>query len=146
MRLLALLLLFCVRLCANPFDGTLLVIHYNFPFYDSIEFLKELYEPVFGKNIVVYGPEEHPGVHAVPTYKGWYFSRVVSDCYKRFPNYEGYVFLQDDCLLHYWNWKKLDTNSFYMKNPTFRTVSLNKWQPEAQKESIITIATGDTAQ
>lgn len=96
----------------NFFDDTLLIIHYNHPYYESIDFIKNLYGKAF-KNIVFYGELPHKDVIAVTTTIGFYLSRVVADALTRFPSYNGYIFLQDDVLMNYWNFTSLDKEKIW---------------------------------
>jgi len=98
----------------EKFSDVLLVVHYNHPYYQSIPFIKEIYSSIF-PNIVFYGEHAHPEVHVVSTYIGYTFSRVVSDVFDRFPGYEGYIFLQDDCLMNFWNYSRLDTDKIWFR-------------------------------
>jgi hypothetical protein len=104
------------------FDDILLVVHYNHAHWKSVHFLKELYSPF--QNIVFYGegPSENMAEAAsplrkemilVPTHEGWYYSRVVEDVLIRFPNYRGYLFMQDDVLMHFWNYHHFDKDRIW---------------------------------
>jgi hypothetical protein len=127
------------RIDSPPFEDILLVIHYNHPYYDSIEFLKELYSPFF-PNITFYGEQEHPQVIAMPTKKGCYISEVLADIFIRFPNYKGYLVLQDDCLLNVWKYMKFDKDKIWYAI-TFRTPNnnnevLHSWNPNFEKSKL----------
>ena len=97
---------------SNTFENLLLIIHFNHPYYSNIDFLKELYSPFF-KNIVFYGEKQHKDVLSVFTHQGYYLSTVLNDALNRFPDYEGYLVLQDDCILNYWNFISLDRTKFW---------------------------------
>jgi hypothetical protein len=84
------------------FSDILLIINYNNPHYQSIDFLKEIYSPVF-TNIIFYGEASHPEVHLISHHKGWWGHEVLKDAMIRYPGYSGYLCLQDDCFLNYWN-------------------------------------------
>ncbi|MBS0616017.1 MAG: hypothetical protein JSR58_05645 [Verrucomicrobia bacterium] len=102
-----------VKQFRDHFKDTLLVIHYNHPYYDSLPFEKILYGPIF-PHIVFYGPAgEHPEVRVVPTHMGYFFSKVVADTLQTYPDFDGYIFLQDDCLMHFWNYLRLDKNKIW---------------------------------
>lgn len=94
------------------FKDILLVIHYNHPYYNSIEFLRNLYSPFF-PNIIFYGEAAHPFVIQVETTIGSFFTRVMADALTRFPNYRGYVFLQDDVLMNVGNFSRLNTEKIW---------------------------------
>lgn len=95
------------------YKNILLVIQYNHPFYQSIPFIKELYGPYF-PNIVFYGEKKDSGVTAIKTTVGVYLPRVMSDVFSKFPNFEGYIFLQDDCLMNLWNFSRLDKQKLWL--------------------------------
>lgn len=94
------------------FDDVLLVVQYNHPYYGTIPFIKELYSPLF-PNIVFYGEKQDPEVTCITTTVGVYLARVMVDVFEKYPNYNGYIFLQDDCLMNVWNYSRLDKNKFW---------------------------------
>ena len=96
----------------QKFAQTLLIVHFNHPHYDNIPFLKELYSPYF-PNIAFYGEKAHPQVTQVYTHYGFMFSRVMIDAMIRYPQYSGYLFLQDDCILNVWNYSNHDLNKIW---------------------------------
>lgn len=100
------------NLLRDKFQKVLLVIHYNHAHYKSIDFLRKIYSPIF-PNIVFYGPTEYPEVNAVFTNKGFLFSRVVAHALKNFPGYQGYIFLQDDCFMNFWNYARLNNEKIW---------------------------------
>lgn len=96
----------------EKFSKVLLVINFNHPYYSNIEFLKALYSPYFS-NIIFYGEKEDDQVIAVPTNTGYLLAPVIQDACVRFPHFKGYLFLQDDCVLHVWNLLNLDHNKIW---------------------------------
>jgi hypothetical protein len=144
-----LVLLFCILFSKSPvsaventsmtlanmkgrFDDVLLVIQYNHPHYDSISFIKELYGPLF-PNIVFYGEKEHPDVTAIKTVVGVYLPRVIFDVLLKHPNYAGYIFLQDDCLMNVWNLFRLDKEKIWFaisKFPNEQQMEPESWFPD----------------
>lgn len=96
----------------TKFQKILLVIHYNHEHYKSIDFLKKIYSPLF-PNIVFYGPQSHPEITAVYTDRGQLFSRVVTHALKSYPGYQGYIFLQDDCFMNFWNYARLSNDKIW---------------------------------
>lgn len=100
----------------EKFANVLLVVHYNHPYYNSIPFIEDLYSSIF-PNIVFFGEAPHPKVNVIRTEKGYKFSKVVANVLDRFPGYVGYIFLQDDCFMNFWNYERLDTTKFwFMEN------------------------------
>jgi hypothetical protein len=110
----------------SPEEDILLIINYNHPHYSSTQFLKELYAPAFS-HIVFYGDGgniiESNGyeVKEVPAgrdvshgvYGGYFLTRILADVLQRYPNYRGYLVLQDDYLLQYWNLAGLDREKIW---------------------------------
>lgn len=96
----------------EKFSDVLLVIHYNHPFYSSIPFLKNLYGSAF-PNIVFYGEQIDPEVTAIETYYGHHFQRVVQHVLTHYPEYTGYLFVQDDVLMNVWNFTRFDKNKVW---------------------------------
>ena len=110
------------------FKDTLLVIYYANPHFETIDFLKELYSPVF-KNIVFYGDRtqyvdvgefdhkyedgDYGKYRIVYTRNGHYLSRWIKDTLVNYPGYAGYIFLQNDCILQFWNFLNLDKNKIW---------------------------------
>jgi len=110
------------------FKDVLLVIYYANPHFQTMDFIKELYSPVF-KNIVFYGDRtEHIDIgeadhenedgdygkyHIVYTRNGYYLSRWIKDVMINYPGYEGYLFIQNDVLMQFWNFLNLDKNKIW---------------------------------
>ena len=112
----------------DKFEDVLLVIYYANPHFQTIGFLRELYSPVF-KNIVFYGDrtqhvdigefehENEDGYYGdyriVYTRNGYYLSRWMKDALINHPGYGGYMFMQNDVLLQFWNFLNLDKNKIW---------------------------------
>jgi len=110
------------------FKDVLLVIYYANPHFETIDFIKQLYSPVF-KNIVFYGDRtQHVDIgefeheyedgdygkyRIVYTRNGYYLSRWIKDVMINYPGYAGYLFMQDDVLLQFWNFLNLDKNKIW---------------------------------
>ncbi|MGE4168419.1 MAG: hypothetical protein AB7E68_02635 [Candidatus Babeliales bacterium] len=99
--------------CYKSFDNILLIINYNHPHYESIPFIKELYGPYFA-NIVFYGTQKHSDVYDLPLYKGYFSYLSIADAMERFPDYEGYFFVHDDCIINPWRLLRLDRNKIWI--------------------------------
>ncbi|MGB7978591.1 MAG: hypothetical protein WCF19_05470 [Chlamydiales bacterium] len=97
----------------HRFDDVLLIVNYNHPHYASIPFIRELYNPLF-PHIVFYGEKPHPDIIQADIYFGVYCIRVITDALTRFPNYRGYIFMQDDCMMNVWNYADLDLNKLWL--------------------------------
>jgi hypothetical protein len=105
----------------EDFSDILLIINYNTPFYQTMDFLKEIYSPVF-PNIVFYGEDFHPEVHVIAHHRGWWGHEVLRDAMIRYPNYRGYLCLQDDCFLNFWNLTRLDKNKVWFNRSYYHPV------------------------
>jgi len=102
----------------EKFDNVLLIINFNSPYYSNIPFLKKLYGSVFSK-IVFYGyGGTHPEVTSFNTLRGFDLFPVVDDVLTRYPDFQGYLFLQDDCILNVWNCLSLDLNKLWLPHAT----------------------------
>lgn len=100
-------------------ESSLLIIHYNHPYYESAGFLIELYGGIF-PNIIFYGDGEGDlvnengiTIHRIPNKFGYFFTRVMTDVFEKYPSFDGYYFLQDDCILNYWNYTGLDSEKIW---------------------------------
>jgi hypothetical protein len=77
--------------------------------------------------MVFYGLAEHPEVHqidhkgdvgpnkVVPHYNvgGFYAYKDIADAMRRYPDYEGYLFTNDDCFINTSNFKRLDISKIW---------------------------------
>lgn len=118
-------------------NDILLIIHYNHPYYSSAGFLKELYLP-YCPNIVFFGDGnreelrvEGIKIQEIATDSGRLFSRVMSKVFEQYPSFRGYLFLQDDCLLNYWQFTHLNKDKIWFalffnesKEPFFSSINL----------------------
>ncbi|MGE0206507.1 MAG: hypothetical protein AB7R69_01535 [Candidatus Babeliales bacterium] len=96
----------------SPFNNVLLIINYNFPYYQSIPFIKTIYKDYF-PNIVFYGEKEHPNVHTLYQHYGALSYQVIADAMQRYPDYEGYLFCHDDCIMQPWQMLNADTKKIW---------------------------------
>ena len=108
----------------GKFKNTLLVINFNHPYYNNIPFLQQLYG-VFFDQIIFYGEQAHHLVTALPTAKGFNLGPVIEDVLTKYPEYKGYFFVQDDCLLHPWACLSLDLDKLWLPRAT---LILEQWQ------------------
>jgi hypothetical protein len=129
----------------EKFKDVLLVIYYANPHFETIDFLKGLYSPVF-KNIVFYGDRtqhvdigeaDHPyedGDHGkyriVYTRNGYYLSRWIKDVMVHYPGYAGYLFMQDDVVMQFWHFLSLDKNKIWFGSNTPRHPLYEEWSPK----------------
>jgi hypothetical protein len=62
----------------NKFKNVLLIISFNHPYYNNIDFSKQLYAPYFNK-IFFYGTQPHEEVTCFATDEGRLISEVLYD-------------------------------------------------------------------
>ncbi len=82
----------------------LLVVVYNHPLYDSADLVRKFYEPVF-PNIYFCGELENRtfGVHPSQINRGIYGYQCLNDAIERNNEFEGYLYINDDVIVNYWN-------------------------------------------
>jgi hypothetical protein len=95
------------------FSRTLLIINYNHPYYDSIEYLRDIYSPTF-PHIVFYGEQPHPQVIQNRHHFGWFSHNIIADAMIRWPDFEGYLCVQDDCFMNFWNYGRFDRDKIWL--------------------------------
>ncbi len=116
--LLFLLFFFISQGFAADFKNILLIINYNHQHYESIPLLKKIYGNYF-PNIVFYGPSNHPEVHQVNHTRGYFGYIALADAMKKYPSFDGYFFLMDDCVAHAWLFENLDTSKIWVPEMKF---------------------------
>jgi len=107
----------------------LLVINYNHAHYNSIPFLKELYSPYF-PNIVFVGPKLHPEVEFCDHDRGYYGYKSIAQIMIKYPHYQGYLWVHDDCVINPWNFQRFDQSKIWFNNPGIAQLDpagLTKW-------------------
>lgn len=112
----SLFLFFCTIAYCQAYDSAhnniLLVVNYNWPFYHTIAHIEAFYKDFF-PNIVFYGPKRGNGVHVLVNYY-WYFAyRILADAMIRYPDYDGYLYINDDVMLNLWNFDRFDSNKIW---------------------------------
>ena len=108
----------------DAFKDYLLVIVYNYPFYDSIPHLVALYKPGF-PNLLFCGPPHNstrPGILTVDIIKGFLGYECLGRAIREHPGYKGYFYISDDVILKYWSLPDFDRtqiweSSFLVSNP-----------------------------
>ena len=119
----------CLR---NAFSDVVLVIVYNHPFYWSIPSLTELYKNAF-PTMMICGPNEAKNhtVEALHIHKGYFAYLCMSRAVEKHPGYSGYLLINDDLMLNYWNLIGLKRDRIWEgpKDPiNFQNYSLHdKW-------------------
>jgi len=98
------------------FWDIILIIHFSWPYFDNIEYLKEIYSKEF-PNIVFYADIEKEKcpkeIVPIDTFHGSYQYHALSDAIIRYPGYKGYLFINDDVFVKYWKLKRLNKDKFW---------------------------------
>lgn len=103
------------------FEKILLVVNFNYPYYDVINNFLEMYHKFF-PNIVFVG-EQPLGERKLPkgvsflkvsTNHGFFQQNSLFEAMDKFPEYEGYLHSNDDTLLNPWTLSLYDKNSFWI--------------------------------
>ena len=99
----------------DAFRDILLVIVYNYPFYDSIPHLVALYKPAF-PHLLFCGPPDNtsrPGILTVDIIKGFLGYECLGRAIRQHPGYDGYFYISDDVILKYWNFPDFDREKIW---------------------------------
>lgn len=101
----------CLR---NEFSDIVLVIVYNYPFYSSVPSLTALYRNAF-PTIMFCGPQKtrNHSVETLHIHKGYYSYTCVSRAMEKHPGYAGYLLINDDVMLNYWNLVGMDREKIW---------------------------------
>ncbi|XP_046861748.1 uncharacterized protein LOC124455038 isoform X3 [Xenia sp. Carnegie-2017] len=96
------------------FDDILVVMIYHYPYYDTIPMLKSYYEDAF-KNLIICGSEASPSheIMVVDIHIGYYGYECIGEAIRRHPNYTGYLYMNDDTLVNWWTFLKLDKDKIW---------------------------------
>lgn len=92
------------------FKDILLVVVYNYPFYDSIPHLVALYQPAF-PHLLFCGPPHNttrPDILTVDIIKGFLGYECLGRAIRQHPGHQGYLYISDDVILKYWNFPDFD--------------------------------------
>lgn len=101
----------CLR---DEFSDIVLVIVYNYPFYSSIPSLTALYKNAF-PTIMFCGPHKtaNYSVEAAHIHKGYFSYTCMSRAMEKHPGYAGYLLINDDVMLNYWNLVGMDREKIW---------------------------------
>ena len=105
----------------DAFKDILLVIVYNYPFYDSIPHLSALYRPAF-PHLLFCGPPHNtsrPGILTVDIYRGILGYECLGRAIREHPGYKGYFYISDDVILNYWNFPDFDREKIWESSFSF---------------------------
>ena len=101
----------------NAFKDLLLVIVYNYAFYDSIPHLVALYKPAF-PHLLFCGPpidteRSSSDILAVDIIRGFLGYECLGRAIGKYPGYKGYFYISDDVLLKYWKFPDFDRSKIW---------------------------------
>ena len=98
----------------KKFRDILLVIVYNYPYYDTIPLLTRLYRPLF-RRIIFCGPPGNSSHHVitVDVRRGILGYECLGRTIREHPGYEGYFYINDDVILNYWNLREFNTSRLW---------------------------------
>ncbi|XP_015762685.1 PREDICTED: uncharacterized protein LOC107341734 [Acropora digitifera] len=105
----------------DAFHDILLVIVFNYPFYDSIPHLNALYRPAF-PHILFCGPPHNTsraGILTVDIYRGVLGYECLGRAMREHPGYRGYFYINDDVILNYWNFPHFDGEKIWESSSSF---------------------------
>lgn len=121
------------------FKDILLVIVYNHPLYDSIDKLRQFYEPVFPK-IFFCGPksinETRNNLTQLDINRGIFGYKCLAEAIRQnhmSGGFNGYFYINDDVILNYWNLintTDFDKNFIWSSNNQYGRVSLEEDVPK----------------
>ena len=101
-----------------PFEGILLAINFNHPYYSNIGIMNAYYRHLF-LHIVMCGPEAEPsGRHKIivveqPNEYGYYGFQCLVEAIRHNPGYAGYLYVNDDVIFNWWNLYNLDRTKIW---------------------------------
>ena len=85
----------------------MLIFHY--PFYETLPLIKSNYEGAFPQ-IVVCGSLDSNiyDIMVVEHFKGYFGYECVGKAIRLYPGFRGYLYLNDDMIVNWWNFLQLD--------------------------------------
>lgn len=96
----------------KTFSDILLIINFNEPHYENIPILRQLYSEHF-PNLIFVGEKEDIRVFNMTTSNGRLMHRIIPPVAEKYPNVSGYLLINDDAILNYWNIGELDRSKFW---------------------------------
>lgn len=115
----------CIK---NAFRNVLLVIIFNYRIYSNVPTLKSFYEPAFS-DIILCGPEANSeyGVHQVNISKRYFGYYCLATAIREKPNFEGYLYVNDDMIVNFWNLANFNKNRIW-EGPR-STITVDSYRP-----------------
>ena len=95
------------------YNDVLLIINYNIGgFLKLNEYLEGLYKKNFPNIVYLYpsniGDKSSNIIECTESYVGYYSYKCIDKVYKKFPNYKGYLLINDDNYMKVWELENLD--------------------------------------
>lgn len=103
------------RCLKSYFQDILLVIVYHYPFYSTLPFIISNYKDAF-PHIAVCGPRESAHFQILTVDmgpKGYYSYECLGRAMRLHPGYRGYLFVNDDMVVNWWNFARLDKDKVW---------------------------------
>jgi hypothetical protein len=75
--------------------------------------LRKIYSPYF-PHIVFYGPQEHAAVEFCDHYRGWFSYKDIALAMQKYPDYAGYLFINDDLIINPRNFERFNKDNIWM--------------------------------
>lgn len=112
------------------FKEIVMIIVFNYPYYDSVPILTRFYKPIFPK-LFICGPRGNksvPNVTHVFINKGIYGYQCLAEAIRKYPGNEGYFYINDDVILNYWNlaYSRFNKGVIWRSNNQFGRIDLKK--------------------
>ncbi len=110
----------------KPMGTIHLSINFNHPFYENIPVLERFYKPIFQKYVFC-GPQlDKSGKydiikipHPDKEQYGFYGFQCLVEAIRRHPGYTGYLYVNDDMIVNWWNFLSLDKTKIWFGAPKF---------------------------
>ena len=99
----------------NYFQDVLLIIVYHYPFYQTIPLLMSNYQDAF-PHIIVCGPRESSRFQILKVDfgpRGYFSYECLGKAIRLHPDFRGYLFINDDMIVNWWNFAKLDKDKIW---------------------------------
>lgn len=115
----------------SKFRDILLVVVYNYPYYDSIPHLTHFYRPMFPR-IIFCGPPGNVSHHVttIDVHRGILGYECLGKTIREHPGYKGYFYINDDVILNYWNLGEFNTTTIWESPSLFSSANMTGQTPE----------------
>lgn len=118
----------------DVFSDVLLLIVYSVPVYGSIPILQSLYQGAF-PHIRFCGPRktELHDIIVVNISRGIFSYECLGEAIRRNPGFEGYLYINDDVIVNWWNLVTLNRTKIWQGNLIENGLSISSSVEEAPK-------------